>query len=135
MPASVTTTVEVDWMRLVMVLAGWLTVVISVLSARFVMVTTLPVTVEKSREVVNEVDRIVDVAGFKVVAGRPALVLTTVTQAVGPVSEVLEVFVKDVIVELRVRVVVPAARASRPLRKRRAAEVGAQVMVVFFVEI
>lgn len=86
-------------------------------------------------EVAKEVERIVDVAGLRVVAGRPELVLVSVTQYVDPGKLMVDVFVKEVVVESTVRVVVPAARASRPLRKRRAPEDGAQVIVVFFVEI
>lgn len=87
-------------------------------------------------EVANEVERRVEVAGLRVVAGRPELVLVTMTQYVDPGKLMVDVFVKEVVVESTVRVVVPAARASRPLRKRRAPpEDGAQVMVVFFVEI
>jgi hypothetical protein len=47
----------------------------------------------------------------------------------------VEVLVIDVMVWLTVKVVVPAARASSPLRNMRAPPEGAQVTVVFFVVI
>jgi len=83
--------------------------------------------------VAREVETTVEVEAFSVVAGRPALVLVAVTQDVWPGSVNTAVFVNVVIVALTVMVVVPAARASRPLRKNRAAGVGAQVIVVFLV--
>ena len=49
-------------------------------------------------DVAKEVDRIVEVAALSVVAGRPALVLVSVAQTVGPGRNTVEVFVKDVIV-------------------------------------
>jgi hypothetical protein len=84
-------------------------------------------------EVAKEVDNTVEVEAFSVVAGRPALVLVAVTQDVWPGRVKTAVLVNCVIVELIVTVVVPAARASRPLRKKRAAGEGAQVIVVFLV--
>jgi len=73
------------------------------------------------------------VEAFSVVAARPALVLVAVTQDVWPGRVKTAVLVNVVIVALTVMVVVPAARASRPLRKKRAAGVGAHVIVVFLV--
>lgn len=84
-------------------------------------------------EVAKEVDKTVEVEVFSVVAGRPALVLVAVTQDVWPGKVKIDVLVNCVMVELTVIVVVPAARASRPLRKNRAAGEGAQVIVVFLV--
>ena len=84
-------------------------------------------------EAAKEVDKTVEVEAFSVVAGRPALVLVPVTQDVWPGRVKTAVLVNCVTVELIVIVVVPAARASRPLRKKRAAGEGAQVIVVFLV--
>jgi hypothetical protein len=103
------------------------------LVATLVTVATLPDSVTRTTELANEVERTVEVAALSVVAWRPALALVIVSQEVEPGSKTVEVLVKLVMVALTVRVVVPAARASRPRRKKRAAGVGAQVIVVFFV--
>lgn len=84
-------------------------------------------------EVAYEVDRTVEVAALRDVAPRPVLVLVMVAQEVDPGIDTVDVLVNEVMVALIVMVVVPAARASRPLRKNRAARVGAQVIVDFFV--
>lgn len=84
-------------------------------------------------EVAYEVDRIEEVAALRVVAPRPGLVLVMVVQEVDPGIDIVEVLVNEIMVSLIVMVVVPAARASRPLRKNRAARVAAQVIVDFFV--
>jgi hypothetical protein len=132
-PASVRTETEVERMVLMRVLAGWVIVVASFLVATLVIVVTWPRTVEKAVDVAKDVDRIVEVAGLRVVAWRPALVLVIVANTVGPGRNTVEVLVMDVMVWLTVNVVVPAARASSPLRNMRAPPEGAQVTVVFFV--
>jgi hypothetical protein len=134
-PASVRTETEVERTMLVNVLAGSLIVVASFFVTRLVIVWTSPGTVEKAVDVAKDVDRIVEVAGLRVVACRPALVLVIVAQTVEPGRNTVEVLVKDVMVWFTVSVVVPAARASSPLRSMRAPLEGAQVTVVFFVEV
>ena len=124
---------DVDVMNLVTVLAGSETVAVENFVATLVTVATLPGCVTSLTEVAKEVDKTVEVEAFSVVAGRPALVLVAVTQDVWPGRVKTAVLVNCVIVELIVTVVVPAARASRPLRKKRAAGEGAQVIVVFLV--
>lgn len=132
-PASVRTDTDVDVTNLVRVLPGCETVAVENLVARLVTVATLPDCVISWTELAKEVDKTVEVEAFSVVAGRPALVLVAVTQDVWPGRVKVDVFVNCVIVALTVIVVVPAARASRPLRKKRAAGEGAQVIVVFLV--
>jgi hypothetical protein len=120
-------------MILVEVLAGWETSVVENLVEMNVTVAMLPGCVTRATDSTYEVVSTVEVAALRVVAWPPALVLVIVSQDVEPGSEIVDVFVKLMMVALIVRVVVPAARASRPLRKNRAAGVGAQVMVDFFV--
>lgn len=127
--------VDVDRTTLVIVVAGCVTVVTEVRVARLVIVIRFPEIVWVAVEVAKEVERMVDVAGLRVVPGRPELVLLTVAHSVGPGKLIVDVFVKDVIVVLTVIVVVPSARASKPLGKRRAPEDGAHVIVVFLVEV
>jgi hypothetical protein len=122
-------------MVLVRVLAGSLIVVAWFFVMRLVIVWTSPGTVEKVVDVANDVDNTVEVAGLSVVAARPALVLVIVAKTVEPGRNTVDVLVKDVMVWLTVNVVVPAARASSPLRNMRAPPEGAQVTVVFLVEI
>lgn len=122
-----------DVMNLVTVLAGCETVVVANLVAGLVTVATFPGWVTSLTEAAKEVDKTVEVEAFSVVAGCPALVLVDVTQDVCPGKVKIDVLVNCVTVELIVIVVVPAARASRPLRKKRAAGEGAQVIVVFLV--
>jgi hypothetical protein len=54
--------------------------------------------VEKAVDIVKDVDKTVEVAGLRVVAGRPALVLVTVAQTVDPGRNTVDVLVKDVMV-------------------------------------
>jgi hypothetical protein len=129
----VRTDTDVDVTNLVTVLAGWDTVAVENFVATLVTVSTLPACVTSWTEVAKDVDRTVEVDAFRVVAGRPELVLVAVTQVVCPGRVKTAVLVNCVIVALIVIVVVPAARASRPLRKKRAAGEGAQVIVVFLV--
>jgi hypothetical protein len=124
---------DVDVMNLVRVLTGCERVAVENLVARLVTVATLPGCVTSWTELAKEVDKTVEVDAFSVVAGWPALVLVAVTQDVWPGRVKVAVLVNSVIVALTVIVVVPAARASRPLRKKRAAGEGAQVIVVFLV--
>jgi hypothetical protein len=97
-PASVRTETEVERTMLVNVLAGSLIVVASFFVTRLVIVWTPPGTVEKAVDVAKDVDRIVEVAGLRVVACRPALVLVIVAQTVEPGRNKVEVLVKDVMV-------------------------------------
>jgi hypothetical protein len=97
-PASVRTETEVERTMLVNVLAGSLIVVASFFVTRLVIVWTPPGTVEKAVDVAKDVDRIVEVAGLRVVACRPALVLVIVAQTVEPGRNTVEVLVKDVMV-------------------------------------
>jgi hypothetical protein len=97
-PASVRTETEVERTMLVNVLAGSLIVVASFFVTRLVIVWTSPGTVEKAVDVAKDVDRIVEVAGLRVVACRPALVLVIVAQTVEPGRNTVEVLVKDVMV-------------------------------------
>lgn len=133
MPASVRTETDKDVTSLVTVLAGWERVAVENFVATFVTVAMLPDCVTSWTELAKDVDKTVEVEAFSVVPGRPALVLVAVTQNVEPGNVKVDVLVNCVIVALIVIVVVPAARASRPLRKKRAAGVGAQVIVVFLV--
>ena len=132
-PASVRIDTDVDVTNLVRVLAACETVAVENLVARLVTIAMLPDCVTSLTEEAKEVDKTVEVEAFSVVPGRPALVLVAVTQDVCPGRVKIAVLVNCVTVELTVIVVVPAARASRPLRKKRAAGEGAQVMVDFFV--
>ena len=92
-----------------------------------------PPSVIKAVDVANKVENTVDVEGLRVAIGAVVNVLVIVVTIVDPAIDIVDVFVDAMRVAFTVIVVVPAARASRPRRKRRTPAEGSQVTVVFFV--